>query len=372
MAGNETPTNGTSDRQLLLAVLPWPEEDTKPLVKGLEDEFPELEVKYIYEELAKKWDKQGQLQIPEDYIKRAKILATLSWLPSSASAAPNLELIQFFSAGTNHVASHPIYTDSDIPLATQSGIHGPQIAEWVIMMDLIHSHKYIEFYEAQKRKEWDQKRGMKVKDAVGRRVGVLGYGSIGRQVARVAKAMGSDVIAYTASPRPTPESRRDNGFIVPGTGDPDGSLPSAWYSGLEKEKLHEFLRQGIDLLVVSVPLTEKTTHFLSTKEFNLLSSSSPRGCFIANISRGAIIDQAALVEALETEKIRGAALDVTDPEPLPKEDGLWDVKNCYITPHISGVSEDYAQRAFQVLRENLRRRREGRGLVNLVDRERGY
>ena len=74
-------------------------------------------------------------------------------------------------------------------------------------------------------------------------------------VARVARAMGSDVIAYTASPRTTPESRRDNGFIVPGTGDPDGEFPSAWYSGLDKESLHEFLKQKIDLLVLAVPLT---------------------------------------------------------------------------------------------------------------------
>jgi lactate dehydrogenase-like 2-hydroxyacid dehydrogenase len=94
---------------------------------------------------------------------------------------------------------------------------------------------------------------MKVADRVGKRVGILGYGSIGRQVARVATAMGMDVIAYTASPRKTPESRRDGGWIVPGTGDPEGVLPSAWYSG--KEDLHEFLRQEIDLLVVGVPLT---------------------------------------------------------------------------------------------------------------------
>lgn len=67
--------------------------------------------------------------------------------------------------------------------------------------------------------------------------------------------MGSDVIAYTASPRKTPESRRDEGFIVPGTGDPEGEFPSAWYSGLDKESLHEFLEQKIDLLVLAVPLT---------------------------------------------------------------------------------------------------------------------
>jgi hypothetical protein len=71
----------------------------------------------------------------------------------------------------------------------------------------------------------------------------------------VAKALGSDVIAFTASPRETPESRRDQGFIVPGTGDADGTLPSEWYSGLDKKNLHEFLRQKIDLLVLSVPLT---------------------------------------------------------------------------------------------------------------------
>jgi hypothetical protein len=74
-------------------------------------------------------------------------------------------------------------------------------------------------------------------------------------VARVAKAMGMDVIAYTASPRLTPESKRDDGFIVPGTGDPEGEFPSAWYSGTDKESLHKFLGQDIDLLVLAVPLT---------------------------------------------------------------------------------------------------------------------
>lgn len=74
-------------------------------------------------------------------------------------------------------------------------------------------------------------------------------------VARVAQALGMDVIAYTASPRTTPESKKDTGFIVPGTGDPEGAIPSQWFSGTSKEDLHEFLKQGIDLLVLSVPLT---------------------------------------------------------------------------------------------------------------------
>jgi len=113
--------------------------------------------------------------------KRARILITLSWLPPTPAAAPKLELIQFCSAGVNHVAQHPIYTDSKIPLASASGVHGPQIAEWVMMMNLINSHGYIGWYEKQKERKWGSWEHNSVRDMVGQRVGVLGYGSIGRQ-----------------------------------------------------------------------------------------------------------------------------------------------------------------------------------------------
>ncbi|KAF2662840.1 hypothetical protein K491DRAFT_584413 [Lophiostoma macrostomum CBS 122681] len=369
--GPEVPLReGAQKNDVLLAVLPWPEQLSAKIISEIKDEFPKLEIHYIQENFPKK--DRAKTEVPEDLTKRAKFLATIAWLPATASKSPNLELIQFFSAGTNHIAEHPIYTDSEIPLTTASGVHGPQIAEWVIMLNLVHSHNYIQLYEQQKKKEWVQSKGAQVRDGVGRRVGVLGYGSIGRQVARLAQALGSDVIAYTASPRKTPESRRDNGFIVPGTGDPEGSIPSAWYSGLDKKSLHEFLRQEIDLLVLSVPLTKDTQHFLSTDEFELLHKSNPNGTYVANISRGGIIDQPALIKALESKQISGAALDVADPEPLPSDDPLWDAPNVLITPHISGMSTVYAERAFGVLRENLRRRRDGKNFVNQVDRKRGY
>ena len=211
---------------------------------------------------------------------------------------------------------------------------------------------------------------------------MLGYGSIGRQVARVGKAMGMDVIAYTASPRTTPESKHDEGFIVPGTGDPDGSIPSAWYSGLDKKSLHNFLSQDIDHLLISVPLTKETTHFIAEEEFKILGKHN---AFISNISRGQIIKQSALVESLKKYAdndplkrgdggggLRGAALDVTDPEPLPKDDPLWDAPNCIITPHISGLGSAYVDRAFQVLEVNLDRRERGKKMINVVDRKRGY
>ncbi|KAF2271945.1 NAD(P)-binding protein [Westerdykella ornata] len=365
--GDSNPAKG-----LLLAVLPWPEEEVRDSLKQIEKEFPELEPQYFFEKHAEKESERGKFEVPDDLTARAVVLATLSWLPKTPEQAPNLKLIQCFSAGTNHLAAHPIYQTTNIPLTTVSGIHGPQIAEWVIMMDLIHSHKYLDFYEAQQRCEWSQARGMKIRDKVGKTVGVLGYGSIGRQVARLAHALSSTVIAYTASPRDTPESRRDNGFIVPGTGDADGSIPKKWFSGLEKEKLHEFLSEGMDLLVISVPLTKATTHLLSTPEFQTLHASNPHGTYIANISRGKILDQDALISALENNLIAGAALDVTDPEPLPKEHPLWRTKGVAITPHVSGLTDVYAQRGMMVLAENLRRWREGRELVNEVDRRRGY
>jgi len=225
------------EKELVLCALPWPQEICEHGMKELREAFDDVEVKYFHA----KWEGgKSEVDVPEDLIKRATYVATLSWLPESVSSIPNTKLIQFFSAGTNHVSNHPIYTDSKIPLCSANGVHGPQIAEWVIMMNLVHSHSYTKLYDNQKKKVWDQKVGMSVSDRVGKRVGVLGYGSIGRQVAHVAKAMGMDVIAYTASPRTTPESKHDNGYIVPGTGDPDGGIPSAWYSGTSKEDVHEF------------------------------------------------------------------------------------------------------------------------------------
>lgn len=106
---------------------------------------------------------------------------------------PNIKFIQFISAGTNHVSKHPIYTDTKIPLCSANGVHGPQIAEWVVMTDLIHNHKYIDLYKKQQRREW-RNAGDPIsgKDNVGRTVGILGYGSIGRQGELLAHLSTSD------------------------------------------------------------------------------------------------------------------------------------------------------------------------------------
>ncbi|KAL8900404.1 MAG: hypothetical protein Q9192_001088 [Flavoplaca navasiana] len=347
---------------------------------------------------------KGRFEVPREIFQDANFLITLSALPPSPQDCPNLELIHFTSAGTNHIANSPIYTSTKIPLTTSSGIHGPQIAEWVLMTMLTSSHHYALLHKWQNDHRWghEDKSGIgllrNLHDKVGQRLGVLGYGSIGRQVGNVAKAMGMDVIAYTARPRTTPESKHDTGFIVPHTGDPEGKIPSAWYSGTDKRDLHHFLAQDIDHLLISVPLTKQTTHLLGEEEFKILSK---RNAFVTNISRGPIIDQPALIAALKAYDdytspmadgggefsvvpeadlkadtsipgIRGAALDVTDPEPLPKDDPLWNASNCIITPHISGLGSAYVDRCFQVFEVNLDKRKKGERLINVVDRERGY
>jgi phosphoglycerate dehydrogenase-like enzyme len=200
--------------------------------------------------------------------------------------------------------------------------------------------------------------------------------SFRRTVARLFSALGCTILAYTASPRPTPASRQDHGYIVDGTGDPSGTIPTAWFSGTTKTDLHVFLSQHLDILVISLPLTTSTTNLFSTDEFEQLSAhpntTTGQKCFLINIARGRIIDQPALVSALNEGLLRGAALDVAVPEPLPKEDLLWDAKNVIITPHISALGVEYQTRAFDVLMTNLARRQKGQKMFNLVDRKKGY
>lgn len=150
-------------------------------------------------------------------------------------------------------------------------------------------------------------------------------------------------------------------------------IPSAWYSGTDKASLHNFLSQDIDILLVSVPLTPSTRHFLAAEEFTILGK---KNAFIVNIARGAILQQDDLIAALKKPTaeggLRGAALDVTDPEPLPASSELWDLENVAITPHVSGMGTLYARRTFDILERNLTNLENGEKLINVVDRKKGY
>lgn len=185
------------------------------------------------------------------------------------------------------------------------------------MYILFHNHKGRQLESLQRSHHWGQTTGHVINDLVKQRIGILSYGSIGRQVARVTRAMGMEVYAYTASPRDTPESKKDTGYIVPDTGDPNGEFPAEWFSGTDKESLHKFLGSGLDILVLSVPLTDDTIGLLGKDEFEVLKKAG-KNTFICNISRGPVINHTELAKALKTPLedggLRGAALDVTDPE----------------------------------------------------------
>lgn len=221
-----------------------------------------------------------------------------------------------------------------------------------------------------------------------RHSGILGYGSIGRQVARAATALGSEVYAYTARPRPTPESRHDDAYYVPGLGDPEGVLPAKWFSGTDPEDIDTFLASGLDLLVVALPLTPQTKGLLGSAQFKVLYDASPDGSggegegegekkrpktYVSNVGRGPVIRTDDLIDAVNDGWLRGAALDVTDPEPLPKGHPLWTTENVTVTPHVSGNSTHYIDRLLAIVDVNLGRLSRGEEkFINQVNKKRGY
>ncbi|KIM94698.1 hypothetical protein OIDMADRAFT_60475 [Oidiodendron maius Zn] len=355
----------------VLCIMPF----DKPtnVLDDIYDKYPLIKFKFIYQSFIPglSWA-MSQVDVSNEDYQKATILVTATTLPRNPNLVPNLKFIHFISAGIDHITNSPIYTNSDIKLTTSSGIHGPQIAEWVIMQLLAFNHHEKQLLAFQRQHHWGKADDVwNVRDYVGQRLGVLGYGSIGRQTASVCKALGMDIVAYTASPRTTSESKRDSSHIIPGTGDVDGTLPSAWYSGLDKASLHNFLEQNIDVLLVALPLTDRTWHFLGKEEFEILGK---RNAFIVNIARGSIIVQDDLIAALKKKRggLRGAALDVTDPEPLNHDSELWDMDNVAITPHNSGSGSSYAERSFRVLEKNLMNLELGMPLLNEVHRKRGY
>ncbi|KAL2432224.1 hypothetical protein ABEF95_004374 [Exophiala dermatitidis] len=376
---------GPSQKEKVLIALFEPE--PKEIIAELKRRFPQFDITYVQvsfpkEKVVVASETEG---IDDELWRSTSILLTLFTLPKTPDLVPNLKLIHLFSAGIDHIAAHPILTDSTIPITTSSGIHGPPIAEWVLMTTLVASKHFTVQYEWQKQHHWahDRSQLRGTSDWVGKTVGIAGYGSIGRQVARVFSSLGAHIHAYTASARTTPSSRADTGYFVPGTGDPDGRFPRAWYSGTSKTALHTFLASGLDALVVALPLTRATRHLFGEEEFKILgggearpggetSSSTKKKAFLINIARGALIDQPALVKALNNDVLAGAALDVADPEPLPQDDPLWDAKNVFITPHSSALGVEYTSRSYDLFMTNWERYERGKRLFNLVDRKKGY
>ncbi|OBT59708.1 hypothetical protein VE04_00051 [Pseudogymnoascus sp. 24MN13] len=375
--GGETPIEG---HLLVVWGVPEPKQD----IAALRIKYPNLKITYKQASVAfsdpATIARLSEEDVSDDEWLSATHLATMSYLPPARlvpAFTKNVKFIQLATDGVHRLAAHPIFTSTSIPITTTSGIHGPPISEWVALQILADSHLQRTMYKWQSERRWVRAAGdssLGFRDSVGRRVGILGYGSIGRQSARVLTAMGMEVIAYTANPRTTPESKRDTGFIVPGTlGDREGTLPVAWHSGTDKASLHAFLGADLDYVLLALPLTGSTKQILGAEEFEILGRT---GAYVLNIGRGESVDLDAVIAALKKPLgeggLRGATPDVATPEPLPESSELWGLENVVITPHVSAWNGRYLERTIGVLEENLERGARGEGLVNAVDRERGY
>jgi phosphoglycerate dehydrogenase-like enzyme len=279
--------------------------------------------------------------------------------PISLDQLPQLRWVQVESAGVNHLHNTPLW-NSDITITSANGVHSVQIPEYVLATLLAHAHHLPLAFHLQTKHEWGKGPAFMPTELRGATIGILGYGAIGREVARLAAAFGMRVLATKRADRPA----AFDGWTPAGTGDLDGSIPERYY---EMNELPALLAES-DVVVLTLPLSPLTRHVIGEKE---LAAMRPHA-FLINIGRGPLIDQDALYQALSTKQLGGAALDVTDPEPLPAQSPLWDLENLIITPHISGASVHYTDRSVAVFAENLRRSIQNEPLLNVVQRSLGY
>jgi phosphoglycerate dehydrogenase-like enzyme len=305
------------------------------------------------------------IKSPEEFSALVKdgcdVLLTFRLPRDALDRAPGIRWIQLLSAGADRVLDGPLKGRS-IPLTTASGIHATAIAEYTLGSMLAYAHRIHIAIHAQIRHEWSRSRNLTepVDELRGRTLGIIGYGSIGRETARLAQAFGMTTLAL----KRTPADRADPGWCPAGLGDPDGKIPARFYGPDEREAI---LRES-DYVSVTLPLSEHTRKFIGARE---IAAMKP-GAYLVNIGRGQVIDEAAMVAALKAGKIGGAGLDVFEHEPLEPESPLWDMENVILTPHISGDSRDYMDKACDLFVENLKRFAANRPLLNLVDPNLGY
>jgi phosphoglycerate dehydrogenase-like enzyme len=225
---------------------------------------------------------------------------------------------------------------------------------------LAWAHGFHRTMRYQLRREWNRSGFMDIDPMRGKLLGVIGYGSIGRETARIAQALGMTVFALKRNP----QDRHDPGWNPPGLGDPDGTIPERWFS---PEQCESLLRDS-DYITVTLPLTADTRGFIGRKE---IASMRPNA-YIVNVGRGEVIDQNALAEALREKRIGGAGLDVFEREPLESDSAFWELDNVILTPHISGGFNGYNAVACELFANNLQRYCAGQPLLNLVNRTLGY
>lgn len=273
--------------------------------------------------------------LSEDEIARA---ARLRWLSS-------------WAAGVEHFARPALFARG-IALTNASGVHGPNIAEHLLAMILMFTRGMPRLYRAQLARRGERRFASRADgpgELTGKTLLIVGLGRIGEALAVRARPFGLRLVAV----KHDPSKRHDAEVLV------DELV------GIDR--LDEVLGRA-DHVCLTVPLTQETHHLVDARRIARMRASA---C-VYNVSRGAVIDEAALVEALRERRLAGAGLDVFEEEPLPESNPLWDLDNVILTPHVAGLTPHYFERAAALVAENLERFLAGEPLGNRFDPARGY
>lgn len=267
-----------------------------------------------------------------------------SVLDHVVSRSPNLRWIHSASAGVDRIAT-PLVRERGLTVTNARGVFSRPIAEYVVMMSLAIARRLPQLLELQRERTWQPLRGREIAELT---IGIVGYGSIGLEVARLLAPFGCRILATRRHP--------ERG---------SGEIPDVELFGLDQ--LGDVLQQS-DIVVVAAPLTDVTAGLIGAEQLAEMREDA----WLINIARGRLIDELALRRALESGWIGGAVLDVFSEEPLGPESPLYRTPNLVITPHTSWASNRVVERTVELFVDNLRRDRAGEALRNVVDLEAGY
>jgi len=287
-------------------------------------------------------------KLPEE-LPDTDIFVGYSLRPKQLKDAKKLKWIHSTAAGVAQLM-YPELRDSGILVTNPSGIFSVPMAEHTMGLLLALARNFPDCVRQQDRAHWSQQelwdKPRHLTELSGQVLLIVGYGSIGREVAKRARAFEMRVWGVTRS------------------GEGERFLAERIFAAA---KLHEALPDA-DYVVISAPETAETKHLIGAAEI----AKMKRGARLINIGRGSLLDEEALIRALRDRALGGAALDVAQTEPLPAESPLWHVPNLLITPHTSGVSDRLWHRQTALLVELLERWFDDRELFNRVDFARGY
>ncbi|MGA8599338.1 MAG: D-2-hydroxyacid dehydrogenase [Bryobacteraceae bacterium] len=264
-------------------------------------------------------------------------------------AGKNLKWVGVMSAGVERVLFPSDGTSdlrqSKIILTNNKIVQGPEIADHALAMLLMMSRDLYILYRNDQQQVWNPRsfHGIELR---GKTAVIVGVGGVGTQIAIRANAFGMHVIGVDPEDKPF--------------------LP--FLDSVVKPDQFDDVIPKADVIFISAPDTPKSHKMMGTREFELMKKNS---YFIA-VSRGGIYNMNGLVRALDEKRLAGAGVDVTDPEPLPKDHALWKFPNVIITPHIAGRSDQDARRMVGTIQENIRRFVDGRPLIDVVDKQKGY